>query len=337
MDSTDYLSRKGRGLLCGTVCCLYFHTALDEDLVRLFPQLLGNDCRDDLTRLVLEHHPFVLRQEFLLFCPVIDDLDLVSAVVAFVLRVLYDAADRVVVYQLARSAAVAFVPQQLLNVAQTVIAGCVGLVYQLHHFGFLLVDDKFAVILVVAEDAGIADDVSVLDSLAMTEFHTLGKLAHLVLRYARHDRKPKLAVRLYRADIVRHEEYTHSMFQQVAGVCQTVYGVARKTADFFRQNKIKFAVISVLYHALELYTVLGVLAAYAVCVAFHIFPVRVALYHLAEVAFLVLYRHRLLVAGGRYPGVVCHAQVEVFYLLALGAHTVYYFVDVHDGTPLVWL
>ena len=119
------------------------------------------------------------------------------------------------------------------------------------------------------------------------------------------------------------------MFQQVAGVCQTVYGVACKTADFFRQNKIEFAVISVLYHSLELYSVLGILASDTIGVAFHIFPVCVAANHLPEVAFLVLNRHCLLVAGSRYPGVVGHAQVEVFYLLALGAHTVYYFVDVH--------
>ena len=88
------------------------------------------------------------------------------------------------VYQLSGTAAVAFVPQQLLNVAQTVIAGCVCLVDQLHHFGFLLVDDKLAVILVVAEDAGIADYMTVLDSLAMTEFHAFRQLTHLVLRYA---------------------------------------------------------------------------------------------------------------------------------------------------------
>ncbi len=164
--------------------CFYNAAAVGKYLIAPVPYLLGDYCWDCFARFVLIHHPFFLRQELLLFGAIVNGSDFVSAVVAFVLGVLYYSRDGVVVYACAVSSPIAFVIEYPFYLPHAGIACGVQLEYESDHFGFLFVDDQLAVFFVVAEDAVVAKDVAVLDSTLVTETHTLGQLSYLVCGYA---------------------------------------------------------------------------------------------------------------------------------------------------------
>ena len=93
-----------------------FHVlaALFQHGVRCVPDLLRHDRRYDLARLVLEHHPFLRREEFLLLREHIHDLDLVANIVALVFGIGNDVGHGGVRDFLAVVIAIALVPEQCL-------------------------------------------------------------------------------------------------------------------------------------------------------------------------------------------------------------------------------
>ena len=93
-----------------------FHVlaALFQDSIRSVPDLLRHDCRYDLARLVLEHHPFLRREELLLLREHVHDLDLVADVVALVFGVGNQVGHGGVRDFFAVVVAIALVPEQCL-------------------------------------------------------------------------------------------------------------------------------------------------------------------------------------------------------------------------------
>ena len=75
--------------------------------------------------------------------------------------------------------AVTLFPEDLLDLLHGVVAGGVELKQFPHHGRFVLIDDQTPVILLVSEDAAVAENDVLLDGLLMTEFHTGGELAQL--------------------------------------------------------------------------------------------------------------------------------------------------------------
>ena len=161
---------------------LYVLAAPAQYGVRGVPQLLADDGRDNLARLVLEHYPFLGREELLLLREHVHDLDLVADVVALVLGVGYHVRHGRVCDLLAVEVAVALVPEQRLKLLHAVLVCGVELKQLAHHRRLLLVYDKPLVVLPVAENAAVAEHYALLYRLLVAKFHTARELAQLVLR-----------------------------------------------------------------------------------------------------------------------------------------------------------
>ena len=81
------LSGQEVGVIADALAVLHVLTAALENLVGLVPELLGNDGRDDLAGLILEHDPFLRREEFLFFGEHIHHFDFVAHIITLVFRV----------------------------------------------------------------------------------------------------------------------------------------------------------------------------------------------------------------------------------------------------------
>lgn len=75
------------GVVTDTLAALYIFASAGQDLVGLIPQFFRNDGRDNFTGFVLEHHPFLRREEFLLLGKHIHNAYFVAHIIAFVLGV----------------------------------------------------------------------------------------------------------------------------------------------------------------------------------------------------------------------------------------------------------
>ena len=151
-----------------------FHVlaALFQDGVRCVPDFLRHDCRYDLACFVLEHDPFLRREEFLLLREHIHDLDLVANVVALVFRIGNDVGHGGVRDFLAVVVAIAFFPEQRFQLLHGVFAGRVEFKQFPHHRRFRFINDQLSVRFCVAENAAVAEYDARLDGLLVTEFHT---------------------------------------------------------------------------------------------------------------------------------------------------------------------
>ena len=115
------------GVVADALTALHVLAAFFKNGVGVVPQLLGDDGRDDLASLVFEHDPFLRREEFLFFGKQVDDLDLVAYIVALVLWIGDQIRHGGVGDLLAVVVAVAFVPEDGLDLLHAVFAGGVQL------------------------------------------------------------------------------------------------------------------------------------------------------------------------------------------------------------------
>ena len=205
------LAREQVRVVADALAVLYVLAAAAQYGVSGVPELLADDGRDDLARLVLEHDPFLGREKLLLLREHVHYLDLVSDVVALVFGVGYHVRHGRVCDLLAVEVAVALVPKERLKLLHAVLVGGVELKELAYHRSLLLVDDKALVVLTVAEDAAVAEYHAGLYRLLMAEFHAARELPELVLRYRRHYREAQLAVLVERVDVVVLEEHAHSV------------------------------------------------------------------------------------------------------------------------------
>ena len=97
--------------------------AAGEDGVRRVPQLLRDNGRHDFAALILEYHPFLGRQEFLLFGEHIHDANLVANVITLVFGVGNHAGHGRVGDFFAVVVAVALFPEQVFNLLHAVMVG----------------------------------------------------------------------------------------------------------------------------------------------------------------------------------------------------------------------
>ena len=278
------------------------------------PQLLADDGGDDLPRLVLEHDPFLRREEFLLFGEEIDDLDLVAHVVSLVLGVGDHVGHGGVGDFFAVVVAVALLVEERLNLLHGVFPGGVQLEEPPDHGGLLLVDDQSPVVLGVAEDPVVSQDHVVLDGLLMAEFDTAAELAQLILSDAGHDGQPQLRVLVEGVDVVVLEEHAHPGGQQLPGVLDGVQGVSGKAGDLLGDDQVEQPCLGVLHHPMEVVPLFGGGRRQAlVNVARHKGPGAVAPDQILIVGDLVAQRIQLLVALRGHTGVVGHPQRQVIY------------------------
>ena len=189
-----------------------FHVlaALFQDGVRRIPDLLRHDRRYDLACFVLEHDPFLRREELLLFREHIHDLDLVANIVALVFGIGNDVGHGGVRDFLAVVIAIAFFPEQRFQLLHGVFTGCVEFKQFPYHRRFRFVNDQLSVCFCVAEDAAVAEYDARLDGLLVTEFHTRGQLAQLVLRDRRHDGQAQFGILIECVDVVILKKYAHA-------------------------------------------------------------------------------------------------------------------------------
>ena len=90
----------------------------------------------------------------------------------------------------------------------------------------------------------------------MTEFHTRGQLAQLVLRDRRHDGQAQFGILIERVDVVVLEEYTDTVAQKLARVLDRVERVSGEAGDFFGDDQVELTFSGVLDHAVKVLTLL---------------------------------------------------------------------------------
>ena len=232
-----------------------FHVlaALFQDSIRSVPDFLRHDRRYDLACFVLEHDPFLRREEFLLLREHIHDLDLVANVVALVFGIGNDVGHGGVRDFLAVVIAIALFPEQRFQLLHRVFAGRVKFKQFPHHRRFRFVNDQLPVRFCVAENAAVAEYDARLDGLLVTEFHTRGQLAQLVLRDRRHDGQAQFGILIERVDVVVLEEYTDTVAQKLARVLDRVERVSGEAGDFFGDDQVELAFGGVFDHAVEVF------------------------------------------------------------------------------------
>ena len=190
---------------------LHVLAAAAQNFIGPIPQLLGNDGRDDLPGLVLEHDPFLRREELLLLGEHIHHLDLVAHIVALVFGVGDHAGQGGMGDLFAVVVAVSFFPEQGLQLFHGIGVGGVALKELPHHGGLPLVDDQPPIVFDVAEDAAVAQYDVLLDGLLVAEFDTGAKLPQLVLCDAGHDGQPQFRILIEGVDVVVLEKHADAM------------------------------------------------------------------------------------------------------------------------------
>ena len=101
-------------MVANTLPRFHILAALFQHGICSIPDFLRHDRRYDLARLVLEHHPFLRREELLLLREHVHDLDLVADVVALVFGVGNQVGHGGVRDFFAVVVAIALVPEQCL-------------------------------------------------------------------------------------------------------------------------------------------------------------------------------------------------------------------------------
>ena len=196
-------------------------------------------------------------QELLLFREHIHDLDFVPYVPSLVLRIGDHVGHGGVSDPVAVVIAITFFPENLLDLLHGVFAGGVELKQFTHHLSFFIVNDQALVVLLIAEDAAVAEDDVLLDGLLMAEFHAGGQLAKFILGDGGHDREPQLRVLVQGVDVVVLEEYADAVIQQFACVLDGVQRVSGKAGNLLCDDQIEFVLRRVVHHAVEVLTLLG--------------------------------------------------------------------------------
>ena len=110
----EELAGEQIGVIADALPVFYILASAQQNRIGLFPQLLGDDGWDDLAGFILEHDPFLRREEFLLLREHVHDLDLVADVVALVFGVGNQVGHGGVRDFFAVVVAIALVPEQCL-------------------------------------------------------------------------------------------------------------------------------------------------------------------------------------------------------------------------------
>ena len=306
--------------------------AAGEDSVCRVPQILGDDSRHDFAALILEHHPLLGRQKFLLFGEHIHDADLVADIVSLVLGVGNHAGHGRVGDSFSVVVAVALFTEQVFDLLHAVMVGGVQCEQLAHHGCFGFVNDKALAVLAIAENTAVAEDNVVFDRLLMAEFDAARQLTQFILRDAGHDGESQLGILVERVDVVVLEENADAGGKQLARVADAVERVAGKTSDLLGENKVEFVVLRVLHHALKVVALARRHAGQTfVDIAVDERPCRIAGDIVAVVADLVVERVELFIAVGRNARVKGHTERDVAEPCC--AQLLPYCKDVHKTAP----
>ena len=333
--SAAELSGEEVGVVAHAPAILHVLAAAPEHLIGCLPERLVHDGRNDLTGLVLEHDPFLRREEFLLFGEQVDDLDLVAHVVALVFGVCDHAGHGGVGDLFAVVVAVALFPEAGLDLLHGVVPGGVEGEQLPYHGSLGLVDDQPSAVLPVAEDPAVAQHHAVFDGLLMAEFHTAGELAQLVLGDAGHDGQPQLAVLVQRVDVVVLEKSPHPGGEQPPGVLDGVQGVAGKAGDLLGEDEVKAPGLPVLNHPVEILPLFGGGGGESLIdVAVHIGPAGIPADQVPVVLDLVAQGVQLFVGLAGHPGIEGDVQGQI--IDGLGFQLLADAVDVHGACLRSW-
>ena len=324
------------GMVADALPGLYIFAAPLENGVGGVPQFLGDDGRDDFSGFVLEHHPFLRGEEFLLLGEHIDDLDLVAHIVAFVLGVGNHAGHGGVGQPLAVVVAVALFPEAIFNLLHAVAVAGVEPEQLPDHGSFGFVNDQPPVLLLVAENPAVAQHHPGFDGLLVAELHPGGELAQFVLGDGGHDGQPQLGIFVQGVDVVVLEEHPHPMAQKLPGKLDGVQSISGKAGDFLGDDQIEFVQGGVFDHAVEVFPLLGGNTGKTlVDVPGDKGPAAVALNQVLIVGNLVSQGVELFVGLGRNPGVKGHPHGNV--IDGFGAQLLADGVDVHMSALLLFV
>jgi len=173
-------------------------------------------------------------------------------------------------------------------------------------------------VLLVAENAVVAQNHILLNGLLVTKFHTAGKLSQLLLSNRGHDGQPKLRILVEGVDVVVLKEYAYATTQKLTGVLNGIQGVAGETGDLLGDDKIKLVLCRILDHAVKILALLGGDAGKTfIDITRNKSPVLVSLDKILIVCDLVAERVQLLIAFGRNAGIVSHPQGNIVYRFGL--------------------
>ena len=308
----EQLARQQIGVVADALTVLDVLAAPAQHGVGPLPHLLGNDGRDDLARFVLEHHPFLRREELLLLGEHVHHLDLVADIVALVLGVGDHARHGGVGDLLAIVVAVALFPEEVFQLLHGILVGGVQLEQFPHHHCLFLVDDQPPVALCIAENAAVAQHHALFDGLLMAEFHAGGELAQLVLGYGGHDGQAQFRILVQRIDVVVLEKDAHARGEELAGVLDGVQRVAGEAGDLLGDDKVELPRLRIVHHAVEVFAAPGGNAGQAlVDVARHERPGGIFADEVFIIADLVAQRVELFVRFRGDAGVIGDAQRNV--------------------------
>ena len=184
--------------------------------------------------------------------------------------------------------------------------------YQPYDFRAFLVDDELSVANVVAEH--VAPEYNALfHSSALTPLDALRGFAAFLLRYGAHHRQTELVVGLVGINTVVHEYQADTVLAELTRIVDSVEQISGEARHLFCDDHIKFAVLTVADHAVEVLALIGVGASDSlVNIDLSQLPQRVSCYVFVEVPLLTFERVRLIELVGRYAAVGCHAQYLAF-------------------------
>ena len=143
-----------------------------QDLVCFIPNLFGNKGRDKLTALVLEHHPFFGRQEFLLLGEHIDNSHLVTNVISLIFRIRDNSCHRAVCNFVAVIVSIPLLIKQRFKLLHTILTRSIKSEQIPHHRSLSFIDNQSLAILFISEDTAITQNNARFDCLLMSEFYT---------------------------------------------------------------------------------------------------------------------------------------------------------------------
>jgi len=153
--------------------------------------------------------------------------------------------------------AVALLVEQGLQLLHAVLTRGIQAEQIPYHGCLGLADDQPLILLLVAEDAAVAQHHVGFDGLLMPEFDTRGQLAKLVLGDGGHDGEAKLGALVQSIDVVVLEEYAHVVAQKLSRVLEGVQRVTGETGDLLGDDEIKGPVLGVRDHLVEVLAFLG--------------------------------------------------------------------------------
>ena len=177
----EQLASQKVGVVADALAVLHVLAPSAQYGVGLFPQLLGHDRRYDLAGFILEHDPFLRREEFLLFGEHIHHLDLVAYIISLVFRIGNHIGHGRVGNLVAVEVSIAFFPKEVFQLLHGIFVRGIKLKKLTHHRCLSLVNDQTFLIFTISKDTAVSQHHILLDGLLMAELHTGGQFAEFIL------------------------------------------------------------------------------------------------------------------------------------------------------------